>query len=77
MASEKLLVVDADVNICELLRLYLTKACAMCRRRPFPGSATSLDLIILRNSSSHWNMISPWQMITPVSSTPCCAAMKK
>ena len=25
MANEKILVVDDDVNICELLRLYLTK----------------------------------------------------
>ena len=37
MANEKILVVDDDTNICELLRLYLTK-------EGYPVSYTHLTL---------------------------------
>ena len=36
MANEKILVVDDDANICELLRLYLTKEGCLLYTSPSP-----------------------------------------
>ncbi len=51
MANEKILVVDDDTNICELLRLYLTKRGAI--RSPLRTTAKK-DWKVQRGQARIW-----------------------